>query len=628
MIMNGLDWAIVAGYFVLILGIGLSVSKRAGKSAESFFLGGRSQPWWLLGFSMVATTFSTDTPNLVTDIVRTQGVAGNWSWWAFLLTGMLTVFIYSKLWRRSGVLTDVEFYEMRYSGKWATFLRGFRAVYLGFLFNVIVMATVSLAAIKIGGALLGLSPIMTILIASIVVLLISAISGFEGVLFTDFLLFILAMVGAVAAAVFAVKAAGNPDVVAQPVEGLSGVFDFIRNSEQHASKLNMLPNGKELITLFLIPIAVQWWASYYPGAEPGGGGYLVQKMLAAKDEKNATGATLFFNIAHYALRPWPWIIVALTSLVVFPTLGDIESTLLANNKNFDTSIVGHDLAYPAMLTFLPHGVLGIMVASLLAAYMSTIGTHLNWGSSYMANDVWKRFIRKDASGKELVWVGRVSTGVLLVLSAFLALNLKNAKQAFDIIIMMGAGTGLLLILRWFWWRINALCEFVAMIVSFVIAMVFTFALKNPGVANPEFAWGMQLFSGEAGQLMINPMYHLILNVAITTIAWLIVAFTTKPTDQKVLAAFVSKMNPGGQGWKKVFKAAEAEGTPIAIAEGAQSVKIAKGILQMVLACLLVYSFLFATGFFLYGQWQVALPLVAGALASGGALLYIIIKDKK
>lgn len=620
--MSILDWIIVAAYFVIILGIGLSVSRRAGKNAESFFLGGRSQPWWLLGFSMVATTFSTDTPNLVTDIVRTQGVAGNWSWWAFLLTGMLTVFIYARLWRRSGVLTDVEFYEMRYSGKWATFLRGFRAVYLGFLFNVLVMATVSLAAIKIGGILLGLTPFQTIFIASIVVLLISAISGFEGVLLTDFLLFILAMVGALAAAIFSIKQL--PEATNNTIVGLSGLIDALRADPNFTQKLSIVPQGKDLITLMIIPLAVQWWASYYPGAEPGGGGYLVQKMLAAKDEKNATGATLFFNIAHYALRPWPWIIVALASLVVYPNISDI---IEAFPHLKDTSIISHDAAYPAMLKFLPAGVLGIMMASLLAAYMSTIGTHLNWGSSYIANDVYKRFVRPTASSKEVVWIGRASTLVLLVISALIAFNLKNAKQAFDLIVMMGAGTGLLLILRWFWWRINAVCEFTAMIVSFVIAILLTFVLIRPGENTEGLVAGTEFICHIKGAPIINPMYHLLLNVVITTISWLIVAFTTKPTDKKVLRDFIAKTNPGGFGWKKVFKEAAAEGQPIQTT--AEATNIPKGILQMVLACFTVYSALFATGFYIYSEFVTAGILTAIFVCSAAALLAsLLVKPKK
>lgn len=615
--MSPLDWIIVAAYFIIILGVGLSVSRRAGKNAESFFLGGRSQPWWLLGFSMVATTFSTDTPNLVTDIVRRQGVAGNWSWWAFLLTGMLTVFIYARLWRRSGVLTDVEFYEMRYSGKWATFLRGFRAVYLGFLFNVLVMATVSLAAIKIGGILLGLTPFQTIFIASIVVLLICAISGFEGVLLTDFLLFILAMVGAIAAAVFSIGA------LPESVGGFSGMMETLKTDPKYENMLSIVPQGKDFFTLMLIPLAVQWWASYYPGAEPGGGGYLVQKMLAAKDEKNATGATLFFNVAHYALRPWPWIIVALASLFVFPTIPDI---IAAFPHLKDTSIISHDAAYPAMLKFLPAGVLGVMMASLLAAYMSTIGTHLNWGASYMANDVYKRFIKPSASAKEVVWIGRISTLVLLVVSAFIAFRLTNAKQAFDLIVMMGAGTGLLLILRWFWWRINAICEFTAMIVSFVIAVALTFVLVRGGQTPADAVIGTEFICRVPGAPIINPMYHLPLNVAITTIAWLIVAFTTNPTDKKVLREFVAKTNPGGPGWKKVFKEAEADGQPIQTT--AEATNIPKGILQMVLGCFSVYSALFATGYYLYGSWISAVILTVVFVASATTLTLTIVKKSK
>lgn len=600
-LMGVIDWIIVLAYFAVTLIIGLSVSRRAGKNAESFFLGGRSQPWWLLGFSMVATSFSTDTPNLVADIVRKNGVSGNWSWWALLLTGMLTVFIYARLWHRSGILTDIEFYEIRYSGKWATFLRGFRSIYLGIIFSILVMGTVSLAAIKIGGILLGLTPIQTILLASIVVLIINAISGFEGVLLTDFVLFIFAMTGAVAAAVYSVKylsVATDGEVV-----GLSGLIDALKNNPTYArpEKLFLMPRGKELISLFVIPITVQWWATYYPGAEPGGGGFMVQKMLAAKNEKNAIGANLFFNIAHYALRPWPWIIVALASMIVFPTVADIQ------NQFPHAKQIADDAAYPAMLTFLPHGILGMMVASLLAAYMSTIGTYLNWSSSYIANDVYKRFIKPSASQKELVWIGRIAPLVLLVLSAFIALFLTNAKQAFDLIVMMGAGTGLLLILRWFWWRINAVCEFVAMIVSFIVAVILSFTRID-------------------GKPLIDPLLNLPVNVLITTIAWLIVAFTTKPTDKIILEKFVAQTNPGGPGWKKVFVDAAKENRPIT--PRVEATNIPKGILQMILGCLTVYSSLFATGYAIYRQWLFAVITFCVLLISSSFLLLTFFPLKK
>lgn len=543
-------------------------------------------PWWLLGVSMVATTFSTDTPNLVTDIVRKNGVAGNWVWWAFLLTGMLTVFIYSRLWRRSEVLTDVEFYEIRYSGKAAAFLRGFRAIYLGVFFNIMIMASVSLAAIKIGGVMLGLSPVHCILWASVVTVLFSSMGGLKGVLLTDFVLFIIAMAGAVGAAVFSVQSAD--------IGSLSALF----HHPAVADKLSMLPrlvpaegggftsdSINLMVSVLIIPIAVQWWSVWYPGSEPGGGGYLAQRMLAAKDEKNATGAVLLFNIAHYGLRPWPWIIVALCSMVVFPT----HESLLAAFPNMDPGIVNDDLAYSAMLQrVLPAGWLGLVLASLTAAYMSTISTHLNWGSSYVVNDFYKRFVKPDAREKELVRVGRISTVLMMAAAGLIALQLTNALQAFQILMQIGAGTGLLFILRWFWWRINAFSELVAMVVSFVVAVFFQ--LVDTGLESWQ---------------------QLIVGVGITTVCWVVAAWLTRPTDAETLKSFCKKTNPGGAGWRHIYAAIEAENGTV---EG-DAVNIPRGILCMLLGCSMVYSALFATGFWLYGQVLPAVTLTAVALLS-------------
>ena len=587
MSLTGLDWGFIFGFFALALGIGVVCARQAGKSSSDFFLSGRNMPWWLLGVSMVATTFSTDTPNLVTDIVRKTGVAGNWVWWAFLLTGMLTVFIYSKLWRRSEVLTDVEFYEIRYSGKPAAFLRGFRAIYLGVFFNIMIMSAVSLAAIKIGGVMLGLSPINCIVWASLVTVLFSSLGGLKGVLITDFVLFIIAMVGAVGAAVFAVNSA--------EIGSLSALF----SNPAVAEKLSLFPqlipaegggytaeSMNLLVTVLIIPIAVQWWSVWYPGAEPGGGGYLAQRMLAAKDEKNATGAVLFFNIAHYGLRPWPWIIVALCSIIVFPNLESLQAAF----PHLDPSIVNDDLAYPAMLKkVLPPGWLGLVLASLTAAYMSTISTHLNWGSSYVVNDFYKRFVKPDAPEKELVLVGRISTVLMMVAAGFIALQLTNALQAFQILMQIGAGTGLLFILRWFWWRINAISELVAMVVSFVVAVLF------------------QVIDNE-----LESWQQLLIGVSVTTLSWLLAALFTKPAEEETLKSFCKKTNPGGPGWKRVYAAIEAEGGQV---EG-DAVNLPRGILCMVLGCALVYSALFATGFWLYGNSVPAAILTAVTLVSG------------
>jgi Na+/proline symporter len=589
--LTGLDWGFIFGFFALALGIGIMCTRQAGKSSSDFFLSGRNMPWWLLGVSMVATTFSTDTPNLVTDIVRKNGVAGNWVWWAFLLTGMLTVFIYSKLWRRSEVLTDVEFYEIRYSGKTAAFLRGFRAIYLGVFFNIMIMAAVSLAAIKIGGVMLGLSPVNCIVWASIVTVLFSSLGGLKGVLITDFVLFIIAMVGAVAAAIFSINSA--------EVGSLSALF----GNPEVAEKLSLLPklvpsegggytpeSMNLLISVLIIPIAVQWWSVWYPGAEPGGGGYLAQRMLAAKDEKHATGAVLFFNIAHYGLRPWPWIIVALCSIIVFPNLASLQEAF----PHLDPDIVNDDLAYPAMLQkVLPAGWLGLVLASLTAAYMSTISTHLNWGSSYVVNDFYKRFAKPDASEKELVLVGRISTVLMMVVAGFIALQLTNALQAFQILMQIGAGTGLLFILRWFWWRINAISELVAMVVSFMVAVVFQMV-----------------------DLGLESWQQLIIGVGLTTASWITASLLTKPADEETLKSFCRKTNPGGAGWTHIYNAIAAEGGKV---EG-DAVNLPRGILCMVLGCALVYSALFSTGFWLYGQVLPAVILTFAALVSAVALL--------
>jgi Na+/proline symporter len=443
-----LDWILIISFFAVFLIIGIVVAKRAGKNTKEFFLSGQNMPWWLLGISMVATTFSADTPNLVTDIVRQNGISGNWVWWAFLLTGMLTVFVYAKLWRRSKVVTDLEFYELRYSGKEAAFLRGFRAIYLGVFFNVMIMATVCLAAIKIGGILFNLDPWQCVVYASVITVIYSSIGGLRGVIFTDFLQFIIAMIGSIWAAYYIIN-----------LPEIGGLENLLAN-ENVSGKLNFLPDwndNKTLITLLIIPLAVQWWSVWYPGAEPGGGGYIAQRMLSAKDEKNAIGATLLFNIAHYALRPWPWIIIALASLVLYPQLSDIAT-------QFPNATLGHDLGYPAMLTHLPAGLLGLVVTSLIAAFMSTISTHLNWGSSYISLDFYKRFVKPQASEKELVNIGRLSTVVLMILAALLALVLSNALSAFNILLQIGAGTGLVFILRWFWWRINAYSEITGTVV--------------------------------------------------------------------------------------------------------------------------------------------------------------------
>ena len=584
-----IDSVIIIFFLLLVLVIGFAVSKTSSKNTSQYFLSARTLPWWLLGISMVATTFSTDTPNLVTDIVRTNGVSGNWVWWIFLFTGLLTVFVYAKLWRRSDVSTDMEFYELRYSGKAGRFLRGFRSVYLGIIFNVLAMSGVTLAAIKIGAIMLNLSAIETIFYAGSVTLIFSTVGGFRGVVYTDFILFFIAMAGSIGAAIYIVNL---PDV---------GGIDSIINNESINNKISLFPdltNKETLWTLLIIPLSVQWWSSWYPGAEPGGGGYIAQRMLAAKNENHALGATLFFNIMHYALRPWPWIIVALASLVVFP---DVESISQAF-PNIEKNKLGHDLAYPAMLTFLPTGLLGLVLASLVSAYMSTISTHLNWGSSYVVNDFYKQLINQKASEKELVNVGRFSVVVLMIISSIIALLLTNAYQLFDIILMFGAGTGLIFILRWFWWRINAWSEIAAMISSGIISI----ALTNEKIFSLIFnEYGLPLYM------------KLPLIVFITTIIWLTVTFITPADDNETLINFYEKTKPGGPGWSFIKKLDNIDNEE-------DKWIVPSGILCMIFGFLMIYSALFSTGYFIYGFTFEAFVFLSFAIVFS-MLLYLYSK---
>lgn len=589
--LSTLDYGFIIVFFSLVLGIGVYVSKKSGKDSNEFFLSGRTMPWWLLGLSMVATTFSTDTPNLVTDLVRDKGVSGNWGWWCFLLTGMLTVFVYAKLWRKSNVKTDLEFYELRYGGKPASFLRKFRAIYLGIIFNVITMSAVTLAAIKIGGIMLGLEDWQTVVGAGLITVVFSALGGFKGVVYTDFLLFFVAMAGAIGAAFYLVNL---PEV---------GGINAIISNELVQSKMEILPDFSDtemFFTILVVPLAVQWWSSWYPGGEPGGGGYIAQRMLAAKNENHAIGATFFFNIMHYALRPWPWILVALASLVVYPDIASISEAF----PNVPADKLGHDLAYSAMLTKLPSGLLGVVLASLVAAYMSTISTQLNWGSSYVVFDFYKEQINPNASEKQMVTVGRLSTVVLMVLSAFLALAMQNAQQIFELLLLFGAGTGLIFILRWFWWRINAWTEISAMFASGILSIL----LKAT-------AFGPFLFAQDTGVL---PSWGEIPFVmVVTTVIWVAATFMTKPESKEVLQSFYKKIQPGGPGWAKVVEEAKADNVEIDLGE---KWSVPSGIMAMLLGVALVYSLMFATGYWIYGRTTSALVLTVIAALSGFFLI--------
>lgn len=567
--METLDFIIVVIYLLIAIGIGIYASKTAGQSTTNFFLSGRGMPWWLLGMSMVATTFAADTPNLVTDIVRQNGISGNWVWWAFCLTGMLTVFIYARLWQRSGVMTDIEFYELRYSGPIAEFLRGFRAIYLGLIFNVMVMATVTLAMIKIASILIPYDANTVVIIGLGITLVYSMLGGLRGVLLTDFFQFLLAMTGSIGAAIYVLNL---PEV---------GGLDGLLTHANVTPKLDLIPpvNSELFIMGLIIPLSIQWWASWYPGAEPGGGGYIVQRMLAAKSSDDAVGATLLFNVAHYALRPWPWIIVALASLIIYPTIADLQAAFPA----VDTDLIKDDIAYPAMVKLLPSGLLGVVIASLVAAFMSTISTHLNWGASYLVNDVIKRFWKPDASEKSLVIWGQISMLILCVLTVLISLVLENALDAFQFIVLMGAGTGLIFILRWFWWRINAQTELVAMVASFIIALTLRYG-----------DW-------------FNDAMNLVVSVTLTTVVWVVTAFKTTPTDESVLKQFVERIKPGGPGWKHFTD------------ESGESWRVPQGIYAMLSGTVTVYGLIFVTGYALMGD----IIYLSVAILISGISAYIV-----
>lgn len=752
-ILQSIDWTIIAVFFLIVLGIGWVASKTAGKSSAEFFLGGRGMPWWLLGISMVACTFSCDTPNLVTQLVRDGGVSNNWVWWAFLLTGMVTVFIYAQLWRRSNVMTDLEFYELRYSGKGASFLRGFRALYLGILFNCLIMGTVSLAAIKIGGVMLGTSPLVTIVGASVFVVIYASLGGIKGVIWSDFFQYGIAMAGAIYASYVAVN-----------YEGVGGL-DGLLTHEAVLPKLLIVPeldNWMMFVPMLLIPVAVQWWAVWYPGAEPGGGGYIAQKMLSAKDEKNAIGATMLFNFMHYAVRPWPWIIVALASIIIFPSLTDIK----AQFPDIDPKYLQSDIAYPAMLAkILGPGWLGIVVASLIAAYMSTIGTHLNWGSSYVVNDFYKRFVKKDATEKDMVRMGRICTVGLMVFAGFLALTvLDSARKGLDLLFLSGAGTGAIYLLRWFWWRINAITEIVAMIVATVAAAYLVFGAGDDGVkrwfigssvvadkvhvvedpalvkfiqteqkageakleasqeivdakeetwsntskddkearekANVEYSAAYQAHADlkaslsdaaltykyieanspawvaglDAFQLEMNKkelvqanhraekagveakkledisvglsglvkgdkvyMHHpdvagltfsfkLLTMVAVVTVSWLLGTFLTKPVSKEVLYGFYRQCHPGGPGWKKVLREAEAEGIDLLDGQ-VKNWQMPLKLLCVFVGSMVIYCCLFSVGRFIYGDLTGGFILAGIAVAGLVFLMKAFVKIK-
>ncbi len=590
-----IDWIVVAFTLIICFFPALFFGKRAGKNTAEFFASGRSVPWWLAGLSMVATTFSSDTPNLVTDIVRRNGVAGNWVWWAFVLTGVMTVFFYARLWRRSGVLTDLEFYEIRYSGKAAGFVRGFRSVYLGLFFNCMIMATVNLAACKIAGVLFGFERWQTLLFVGVLNVVFATHSGLWGVLVIDMVQFFVKMTAVIAAAYFALQL--------PQIGGLTGLVDKLSNipGPNGINYLDMLPDFTNhwdiALAVFVMPVAVQWWAVWYPGAEPGGGSYIAQRMLASKSEKDALGAVLFFNLAHYVLRPWPWILVALASIIVYPQLSDIQKAF----PHLDPSLIGHDIAYPAMLKFLPVGFIGLMVGGLIAANSSTILTHLNWGASYLVHDFYRRFIRRTETEKHYVLAGRLVTIGLFFLSSSMVFLLDSAKDAFDIILQVGAGTGLLYLVRWFWWRVNAWSEVAAMVSSFAISILILILNKN----------GLHMSTHVA----------LLVTIAFTTLCWILTAFFGPQTDRKTLVEFYKRVRPFGPGWRQVRKEA---GIPEGEAR-ASGENFPMSLLGWFSGSIVVWSALFTVGNFLYGRTDYALALLAVFVVSGAGLLYVINK---
>jgi len=593
--LHTIDWIIAAASIFICFVPALFFGKRSGKNTAEFFASGRSVPWWLAGLSMVATTFSSDTPNLVANFVRTQGVAGNWQWWAFTLTGVATVFFYARLWRRSGVLTDLEFYEVRYSGKAAGAVRGFRAVYLGFFFNCVIMATVDLAAVKIAAVLFGLDRWQTLCAVGLLNVVFAAHSGLWGVLVIDMIQFFIKMSAVIAAAYFAVEL--------PQVGGMHGLVEKLSHLRGPGglNYLNIMPDFKNnwdiAMAVFIMPIAVQWWSVWYPGSEPGGGSYIAQRMLASKSEKDALGATLFFNVAHYVCRPWPWILVGLASLIVYPELGDIRRAF----PNVNPALMGHDLGFPAMLRFLPVGWMGLMLGGLVAANSSTILTHLNWGASYLVHDFYRRFIQQNKSEKHYVTAGRLATILVFVCSSALVFALDNAEQSFHIILQIGAGTGLLYLLRWYWWRVTAWCEIVAMSISFLISLGFLFLQK--------------------GGIEIGTYQQLVITVAVTTVCWVATAYFGPRTDPAVLVEFYKKVHPVGPGWRHVR---ELAGIPAAeVAKWTQKDNVPLSLLGWSTGCVMIWSALFTVGNFLYGRMGYAFALLVIFIVSGTILIRVI-----
>ncbi len=572
--MQTIDWIIVGAYFVASALVGVYYAKRAGKSMQDFFLSGRNLPWWLAGTSMVATTFAADTPLAVTELVAKNGIAGNWLWWNFVFGGIFTVFFFARLWRRAGIMTDVEFVELRYSGKPAAFLRGFRSLYLGVLMNCIIMGWVNLAMASVLEGMFGIprEQVMWYVAGALVLTAVySALSGLWGVAVTDAFQFVLAMVGCTVLAVIVLKLPEIGGMAGLQEKLPAAHFQFFPTIGQTSTA------GSMALTLsaFLAFVGIQWWASWYPGSEPGGGGYIAQRMMSAKNEKHSLFATLWFTVAHYCIRPWPWIIVGLATLVLYPDLPEDQKRL--------------GFVY-AMRDHLPAGLKGLLVASFFAAYMSTISTQLNWGSSYVINDFYKRFFKPDANEKQLVKVSRVTTILIMIISVVVTNFISTISGAWSFIIEAGAGLGLVLILRWFWWRINAWSEITAMITPL---LVYGYLSTQTEIKFPN---------------------TLFIIVAITTVSWIIVTFLTQPTAETTLLNFYRRVHPGGWGWK-----------PVAIK--LPEIRSDRGYLKLficwALGVVLVYAFLFGVGKMLLHDYKIGLACLTTAVLAGIGINYFI-----
>ncbi len=576
------DWTIMAAYLLGMLLTAAMFARRAGKNTEEYFLGGRKLPWWLAGLSMVATTFAADTPLAVTELVATKGIAGNWLWWNMAIGGMLTVFFFARQWRRAGILTDLELIELRYSGKPAAFLRGFRSLYLGLFMNIVIMGWVNVAMASILIGMFGIPAgevFWYILGAMAITAVYSSLSGLWGVAVTDAVQFVIAMAGCVLLAVLVVQ---SPEIggvaglaLKLPAESLA-LFPRVGDAVSGATGILSLSAGA-----FVAYIGVQWWASWYPGAEPGGGGYVAQRMMSTKDERHAVFSVLFFQIAHYCLRPWPWILVGLASIVLYPEL----------------SVADKKLGYiHAMRDFLPSGLRGLLVSAFFAAYMSTIATHLNWGTSYIVHDFWRRFVARDKGERHYVLVSRVTTLVIMVFAALLTLVIDSISSAWQFIIECGAGLGLVLILRWYWWRVNAWSEIVATITPIIVYGAIV--LHNAVVPD--------------GRDILFPT-SLFIIVAVTTASWLLATLISAPTDAGVLRAFVERVRPCGW-WGDVSGSERPAGTRCAMA---------MKVLGWLLGIALIYSVLFLTGALFFGKGTEALLWGAVILVSAPALWFIL-----